>query len=105
DGFHALAGHAGACRTRGPFAFAGLTPFGLVLEVLVGEELLLAGRPDELCAAVHAPENSVLELHRSPPRRGRSIPTRALASCDYASARALAWLVVCHRVSDRRNAS
>src|SRR6202008_3482431 len=36
---------------------------------------------------------------------GRSIPTRAGASCDYASARALAWLVVCRLVSDRRNAS
>src|SRR5262249_39899195 len=36
---------------------------------------------------------------------GRSIPTRASASYGYASARALAWLVVCHQVSDRRNAS
>src|SRR5262249_37559472 len=40
-----------------------------VLEVLVGEELLLARRPDELRRAVHAPEDPVLELHRSLPRR------------------------------------
>src|SRR5206468_12777998 len=42
----------------------------LVLEVLVGEELLLSSRPDELRSAIHARKNPVLELHRSLPRRG-----------------------------------
>src|SRR6202030_2032249 len=42
----------------------------LVLEVLVGEKLLLPRRPHELRTAVHAPENPVLEFHRSLPRPG-----------------------------------
>src|SRR5262249_13668195 len=45
---------------------------------LVSEELLLSCRPDELRAAVHAPEDPVLELHRSLPRRGRSFTAPAL---------------------------
>src|SRR6185295_3418639 len=40
---------------------------GLVLELFVSEEKLLASGPDKLSAAVHAPETLVLELHRSPP--------------------------------------
>src|SRR5438046_11234 len=64
-----------------------------------------ARRPDYIRSAVLAPEDPVLELHRSLPRRGRSIPTRAGASSDSASVRALAWPFSCHRVSDRRNAS
>src|SRR5258708_12203865 len=67
DGFNAFASHAGG-RARGPLSFAGLAPLRLVLEVLVGEELLLARRPDELSSAIYAAEDSVLELHRSLPR-------------------------------------
>src|SRR6266571_9347846 len=70
DGFHPLAGHPGSGRTRRTFALAGFAPLGFVLEVLVGEKLLLSRRPDELRGAVHAPEDPVLELHRSLPRRG-----------------------------------
>jgi hypothetical protein len=39
--------------------------------------LLLAGRPDELGPAVDAPEDPVLELHRSLPRGVGSTPARA----------------------------
>src|SRR5262249_10587619 len=60
-------------RPRGPLRLARLAALRLVLEVLVGEELLLARRPDELRTAVHAPEDPVLELHRSLPRRDRSL--------------------------------
>src|SRR5438105_11131099 len=48
-----------AGRAAGSLALAVLAPFRLVLEVLVGEELLLSRRPDELRAAVDAPEDSV----------------------------------------------
>src|SRR5262249_33454536 len=72
DGLHAFARRTAADGPRGALALAGFAPLRLVLEVLVGEELLLAGRPDELRGAVHAPADSVLELHRSLPRRGRS---------------------------------
>src|ERR1043166_960527 len=71
NGFHPLASD-GASRTAGPLAFARFAALRLVLEVLVGEELLFPRRPDELRAAVHALKDSVLELHRSLPRRGRS---------------------------------
>src|SRR5206468_7311010 len=67
--FHALA-HAAGHRPVRPLGFAALATLGLVLEVLVGEELLFPRRPDELRAAVHARKNPVLELHRSLPRRG-----------------------------------
>src|SRR5207253_9509065 len=80
QGFDPLADRRPSGRTAGPLALAGLAPFGLILEVLVGEELLLSGRPDELCAAIHAPENPVLELHRSPPRRVRSVTRVAYSS-------------------------
>src|SRR5262245_21264284 len=71
--FHSFAGGSGASGPGGALALARLAPLRLVLEVLVGEKLLLARRPDELRAAVHAPEDPVLELHRSLPRRGRSL--------------------------------
>src|SRR5437899_2101519 len=71
-GFDPLAGDGRAGRAAGPLALAGLAPLRFILEVLVGEELLFSRRPDELRRAIHAPEDSVLELHRSPPRRGRS---------------------------------
>src|SRR6266478_5560248 len=70
DGFHAFPGRCAARRTGSAFALAGLAPFRFVLEVLVGEKLLLSRRPDELRAAVHAREDPVLELQRSPPRPG-----------------------------------
>src|SRR5262249_41494078 len=73
DRFHPFARHAGADRASRALTFTGLAPLRLVLEVLVGEELLLARRPDELRRAIHAPEDPVLELHRSLPRRGRSL--------------------------------
>src|ERR1044071_2011660 len=50
--FDPLAGPPGPRRPGGAFALAGLAPLGLVLEVLVGEKLLFARRPDELRAAV-----------------------------------------------------
>jgi|SRR5436309_9355104 len=65
DSLHALATNSPAGRAARPLAFTGLASLRLVLEVLVGEKLLFTGRPDKLCAAVHAPENPVLELHRS----------------------------------------
>src|SRR5262245_60291381 len=71
DGLNPFARGSGAGGPGGTLALARLAPLRLVLEVLVGEKLLFAGRPDELRTAVHTPEDSVLELHRSPPRRGR----------------------------------
>src|SRR5262249_39382312 len=70
-GLHPLAGDRPTGGTAGPLRLAGLAPLRFVLEVLVGKELLLSCRPHELRAAVHAPEDPVLELHRSLPRRGR----------------------------------
>ena len=76
-----------ASRTTGALAFAGLAALRLVLEVLVGEKLLLPGRPDKLCATVHAPEYPVLELHRSLPRRvGRFLAVAAGRSAFVVSA-------------------
>src|SRR6266851_5999776 len=84
--FHAFAPVTAAGRTAGPLPLAGFAPFRLVFEVLVGEELLFSRRPDELCAAVHAREDSVLELHRSylvgvglrtPPRASYSVSRRS----------------------------
>src|SRR5439155_7991049 len=67
------AGNGRAGRAAGPLALAGLAPLRFIFEVLVGEELLFSGRPDELRRAIHAPEDSVLELHRSLPRRSVSL--------------------------------
>ena len=69
DRFHPFTGHARASRTCRALALAAFAPLRLVLEVLVGEELLLSRRPDELRGAIHAAEDPVLELHWSPPRR------------------------------------
>ena len=52
------------CRSRCALGLAALAPLRLVFEVLVGEEELLARRPDERVAAIHATERLVLELHR-----------------------------------------
>src|SRR5262245_31057208 len=43
--FNPLARNRIAHRPAGPLALAGLAPLRLVLEVLVGEELLFTGRP------------------------------------------------------------
>src|SRR6185436_14532105 len=64
-------------RTAGPFALAGFAPLRLVLEVLVGEELLLSCRPDEV---------------------------RAGASSGSVSARAPALRVACRPASNRTSA-
>src|SRR5204863_9264522 len=52
-------------RTRAhpvcPFCLARLAALRLVLELLVGEEELLTGCPDELRRAVHTPQGLVLE--------------------------------------------
>src|SRR5262249_10329049 len=112
-GFDPLAGRSSAGRPGGALAFTGFASLRLVLEVLVGEKLLFARRPDELRAAIHAPEDPVLELHRSLPRRGRTlslapagaIPARAATSSDSVSVQAPVWPGACLRVSDRRSAS
>src|SRR5262245_29884888 len=70
QGFDPFARDRGTDRAAGPLRFAALAPLRFVLEVLVGEKLLFARRPDELRPAVHAPEDPVLELHRSLPRPG-----------------------------------
>src|SRR4030095_3459024 len=103
--FHSFTRHPATGGTRGAPAPSAFAPFWLVLEFLVGEKLLLSRRPDELGTAVHATQDPVLELHRSLPRPGRSIPMRAATSCDCACARALALPFVCPQVSNRRNAS
>jgi len=56
----------------GSLSLARLAPLRLVLELLISEEQLFACSPDELRAAIHAPQGLVLELHRSPPRARRS---------------------------------
>jgi hypothetical protein len=73
--FHALPGEsvaAPASRARhgstGSLGLAWLATLGFVLELLISEKELFARRPDELVAAIHAPQGLVLELHRSPPR-------------------------------------
>src|SRR5579884_2100922 len=112
NGFDALASDRRPRRPRRAFRFTRLAALRLVLEVLVGEELLLARRPDELRATVHAPEDPVLELHRSLPRPGSVVvdsgaptPVRAGASCDSACGRAPASPAVYHLASSRRSAS
>ena len=63
--FHPLPRDERAGRAAGLLCLARLTALGFVLEILVGEELLFSGRPDEFRAAIHAREDPVLELHRS----------------------------------------
>src|SRR5205085_10958123 len=62
--FDALASDATARRPRRTLGLAALAALGLVLEIFVGEEQLLAGSPDEGGPAVHADQALVLELHR-----------------------------------------
>src|SRR5258708_37249935 len=80
DGLHPFTGGSAARRPGSALALAGLAPLRLILEVLVGEKLLLSCRPDELGAAVHAREDPVLELHRSLPRLGRSSRSRLVVA-------------------------
>jgi len=56
----------------GSLSLARLAPLRLVFELLIGEEQLFACSPNEIRAAIHAPQGLVLELHRSPPRARRS---------------------------------
>ena len=52
----------------GPFAFAVFAAFGFVLELFIVKEELFASGENKICAAIHALENLVLELHlRVPP--------------------------------------
>ncbi|HTL27690.1 MAG TPA: hypothetical protein VL282_00650 [Tepidisphaeraceae bacterium] len=71
DRFNPFPGTAtgAAGRPRSAFGLAGFAALWFVLEILVGEELLFSRRPDELRATVYAPEQPVLELHWSLPRR------------------------------------
>ena len=62
--FDAFAADAAARRARRALGLAALAALRLVFEVLVGEEQLFAGGPDEGVAAVHAVQGLVLELHR-----------------------------------------
>src|SRR3990172_7415675 len=62
DGFYPLVGTALA-QSLIALGLAGFAAPGFVLEALVGEKHLLAGRPHELGTAVHTNENLVLELH------------------------------------------
>src|SRR6185503_1199857 len=62
-GLHALAtNHAAARGARGALGLAALAALRLVLEILVGEEQLFAGGPDERGPTVHAVQGLVLEL-------------------------------------------
>src|SRR5262249_62017573 len=115
---------------RRPLRLARLASLRLVLEILVGEEELLAGGPDELCTAINAGERLILELHRSlpsrdparcprlelgtavrPVQRPDGLPwlsttrLRDAASCGYACARVLASHADDPPASDRTNAS
>ena len=45
--------------------FAVLAPFGLVLEVLVVEEVLFSRCKYEICSAINALENAILKLRHS----------------------------------------
>src|SRR5690606_29332885 len=58
---------AAACRSRRAPPFAALAALWLVLEILVGEKVLVARRPHERRAAVHAIQVLVLELPRPLP--------------------------------------
>jgi len=49
-------------RTALAFGFAGLTPFGFVLEILVVEEVLFSRCEYKICSAVYALEDAVLKL-------------------------------------------
>jgi hypothetical protein len=57
----------GESRTGGALAlhFAVLAPFGLVLEVLVVEEVLFSRCKYEICSAINALENAILKLRHS----------------------------------------
>jgi hypothetical protein len=46
-----------------PLGFTVLAAFGLVLELLVVEKKLFAGRKDEVCATVNALKDPILEFH------------------------------------------
>src|SRR5258708_26635486 len=56
-----------ASRVFRALGFAGLTPLGLVLEALVGEEHLFATGKNKLGATLRALQNLVMEFHASVP--------------------------------------
>jgi hypothetical protein len=63
---------AGAGRTGGSLGFAGLAALGIVPELLLVEEQLLAGGKDEITATVDTFQDLVNKLHLRVPSRGSS---------------------------------
>jgi hypothetical protein len=85
-------------RRGGPgcsLGLAGLASLGFVLEVLVREEELLSRRPHEFRVAVHAREDSVLELHHSPLLARALTPRRVAVSSGCVCAPGPAWPGAC----------
>ena len=81
--FHPLSGSRGAgCWAGCAFGLAALTALWFVFEILVGEEKLLARRPNELRSAIHARERLILELHRSYLSPTRARPSRVRRGRD-----------------------
>src|SRR5206468_11186249 len=102
--FNALADPRGR-GPGGPLGLAGLASLGLVFEVLVREEELLSRRPHEFRVAVHAREDSVLELHQSPLLARALTPRRVAVSSGCVCAPGPAWPGACLPASNRRSAS
>ena len=51
--------------------FTGLAPFGIVLEIAIGEEQLLPCREDKVFSAIGTTQNPVDKLHTASPTRGK----------------------------------
>lgn len=54
-------------KRLGTLALAVFAAFWLVLELFIVEEELFTCGEDEICAAIHALQNLILELHRTAP--------------------------------------
>jgi hypothetical protein len=67
-GFDALhVRRSGSVAALRPAGFAGFAPFGLVLEALIGEKHLLAGRENELSSAFCALQDLIMVFHCAAP--------------------------------------
>lgn len=66
--------------SAGALGFALFTTLGVVFELLIVEEELLARRKDEVSAAVNTLEDSICEFHGRLPNRGSSVPAMASQS-------------------------